>query len=159
MISCGNSIEQNGRIYKNAYHRLDRYRNNNNRHNNTRDNNNRDNDNRCKRQGNDKQSDRFDKNKRPKLRNSDEHVLWEKKDERRKRGGCIQCRQDDHFVKDCKVGWRSTTSTIDKRKHDIDNQKFDIKKTERRNERKAEVGNLRITKLGLEEENIDSENE
>ena len=61
LISCGNAIEQNNRIYKNANHRLDWYRNNNNC-----DNNNRDNNNRSKRQGNDKQSNRFNKNKRSK---------------------------------------------------------------------------------------------
>ena len=53
LISCGNSIEQNDRVYKNTNHQLDQYHNNNNHDNNncdnsTRDNNDRDNDNRRK---------------------------------------------------------------------------------------------------------------
>ena len=62
-------------------------------------------------------------------------------------------------MKDCKVGWRLTTPTTDKRNYDADKRKSDIKKMERTKEKKAEVGNLRITELGSEEETLDSENE
>ena len=52
-----------------------------------------------------------------------------------------------------------TTPITNKRNYDADKQKSDIKKTERTKEKRAEVGNLRITELGSEEETLDSQNE